>query len=128
MLWARTLRGMLTRAEEQTLRERLLAEVVSHPRSILNRFVEGVHTEEDPEQFTAPIEEFADALDAEFPDTPTVKAAAEEMRDARWEWIDDNQPEERPTVNEDRFRVPEPAEHQSVGERSRFDDLVADLT
>ena len=128
VLWARPLRGMLTPAEEQTLRERLLAEVIPRPRSILNRFVEGVHTEEDPEQSTAPIEEFADALEAEFPDTPTVKAAAEELRDARWEWIDDNQPEERPTVNEDRFRVPEPAEHQSVGERSIFDDLVSDAT
>ena len=128
MLWARTLRGMLTPAEEQTLRERLLAEVVPRPRSILNRFVEGVHTEEDPEQFTAPIEEFADALEAEFPDTPTVKAAAEELRDARWEWIYDNPQDEGPAVNEDRYRVPEPAERQSVGERSIFDDLVSDLT
>ena len=31
VLWARPLRGMLTPAEEQTLRERLLAEVVPRP-------------------------------------------------------------------------------------------------
>ena len=128
VLWARPLRSMLTPAEEQTLRERLLADVVPRPRSILNRFVEDVYTEEDPEQFTAPIEEFADALEAEFPDTPAVKAAAEELRGARWEWIDDNPQDERPAVNEDRYRVPEPAEHQSVSERSKFDDLVSDLT
>ena len=127
VLWASPLRAMLTPAEEETLRERLLVEVVPHPRSILNRFVEGVYSEEDPEQFTAPIEEFADALEAEFPDTPAVEVAAHELRHARWDWIYDNPPHERLPVNEDRYRAPE-AEDRHLGERSIFDDLVMDRT
>lgn len=126
VLWASHLRAMLTLGEEQMLRERLLAEVVPHPRSILNRFVEGAYAEEDPEQFTAPIEEFADALEAEFPHDPTVEAAAHELRDARWEWIYDNPPHERPLVSEDRYRAPEPEYRHDLSERSIFDDLVVD--
>lgn len=126
VLWASPLRAMLTPAEEQLLRERLLAEVVPHPRSILNRFVEGAYAEEDPEQFTAPIEEFADALEAEFPHTPAVEAAAYELRNARWEWIHDNPPHERPPVSEDRYRAPESEDRRDLGERSIFDDLVMD--
>lgn len=124
VLWAGRLREMLTPAEEEMLRERLLAEVVPHPRSILNRFVEDVYAEADPEEVTAPIEEFADALEAEFPDNSTVEAAAHEMRAARWELISDNPPNERPSANGDRYRAPAPDGRHGFRERSVFDDLV----
>ena len=126
VLWAGRLREMLTAAEEEMLRERLLAEVVPRPRSVVEHFVEGVYAEEDPEGFTAPIEEFADALEAEFPNNSTVEAAANELRDARSDWIYDNRQPERPAVDGARYRAPEPDGRHGLGERSIFDDLVAD--
>ena len=126
VLWAGRLREMLTPDEDQTLRERLLAEVVPRPRSVVEHFVEGVYAEEDPEGFTAPIEEFADALEAEFPNNSTVEAAANELRDARSDWIYDNRQPERPAVDGARYRAPEPDGRHGLGERSIFDDLVAD--
>ena len=126
VLWADRFRAMLTIDEEAILQERLLSEVVPQPRSILNRFVEDFDAEEDPEQFTASIEEYADALEAEFLVNPIVEAAANELRNARWEWIYDNPADEQPAINEDRFRAHELTERQGVRERSIFDDLVPD--
>lgn len=126
VLWARSLRQMLTTDEESSLRHRLLTEVVPHPRSILTGFVDGVITDSDPEDFTAPIEEFAEALMAEFPDDTQVEAAAEQLRAARWEWIEEHPREERPHVDGARYRSLEPVERRVDAERSVFDDLVAD--
>ena len=75
VLWNSQFRGMLTSAEENNLRSRLLAEVVPDPENVLHNFTSWFPEDEDPEEFTRPIEEFTDALVAEFEGDETVERA-----------------------------------------------------
>ncbi len=127
LLWTQRFRDMLTPDENDALRDRLLTEVVPHPERILSGFVDGIsYGDMDPDEFTAPVEEFADALQAEFAEDQAVRAAAETLRAARWEWIADNPRPERPPIDETRYRAPEPTKDQTGGQRSVFDDLIPD--
>ena len=86
VLWKKQLRNMLTPDEEHTLRTRLLVEVVPEPENVLHNFTAWVPEDEDPEEFTRPIEEFAEALVAEFEGDEAVESAAAELAAARWQW------------------------------------------
>ena len=125
VLWDDTLRGLLTPAEENLLRDRLLAEVIPNPRSVVDMFVQGAVLD-DPEGSTGPLEEFAEALEQEFPDNPSAKAAANRVRDARWDWINDQLWYEHDRTSAEQFQWTEPAEELKPTGRSIFDDLIPD--
>ena len=126
VLWTPRFRDMLTSDEEKTLRTRLMTEVVPNPKSILDSITQDFPLDDDPEEFTAPIEDFADALIEEFEGDKTVRAAAEALRDARWDWVlDEASPEEPPDYTR-RYHGKLATTPQTRGQRSVFDDLVAD--
>ena len=130
VMWQSNLRGLLNDDEVTTLRDRLFAEVVPWPGKILSEFVDGVTTDEDPDDFTLPIEQYADALEAEFDGDPRVQAAAEQLREARLEWISDNAKDDQTMAPVDRsvYRASDaaPGPAPSSVHRSVFDDLVPD--
>ncbi len=125
VLWDGDLRDMLTPDEEHTLRTRLMTEVVPNPKSILKNFTTWYDSDEDPERFTRPLEEFADALVAEFKDNETVRAAAATLEDERWKWVRE-QPWHDSDDDEQRYDAPLTTRPQAHGHRSVFDDLVGD--
>ena len=59
VLWDSRFRDMLNADEERTLRSRLMTEVVADPRSTFENFTSWFPEDEDPAEFTQPIEEFA---------------------------------------------------------------------
>ncbi len=124
VLWDSDLRGMLTSDEEHTLRTRLQAEVVPAPESIVDEFTSWFSSDDDPAEFTQPIEEFAWALIAEFEGDETVRAAAGALEEARWNWVW-GQGWSDPWDDDERRYDAAPATRAPVqGHRSVFDDLV----
>ena len=126
VLWASTFRDMLTSDEEETLRTRLKTEVVPDLDSILESYVDNLPLDEDPEDWTMPVEEFAIALIDEFEGDETVRYAAENLLEARWDWILDQPPPEDPPDDTSRYHTPLATTPQAHGQRSVFDDLVGD--
>ena len=124
VLWETDFRDMLTSDEEHTLRERLITEVVPDPEIILENFTDGFPADEDPADFTRPIEEFAVALFAEFEGDATVEEAAAALETAREEWI---RAQGWPGEREDelwRYHTRHATRRQAPARRSVFDDLV----
>lgn len=102
-------------------------EVIPNPTRILDGFVEGVLLGgDDPDSFSQPVDEFADALESEFQDDNEVRQAADQLRDARREWIDNNAPPDKPEVDRTAFQAAAPDAPASNEKRSVFDDLVTD--
>ena len=126
VLWNIQLRDMLTSDEEHALRTRLLAEVVPDPENVLHNFTSWFAEDEDPEEFTRPIEEFTGALVAEFEGDETVERAATALEDARWEWVRAQGWSEKEPDELERYEFPLTARTQIDAHRSVFDDLVAD--
>lgn len=125
VLWDEPLRGLLTPTEDDLLRDLLLREVIPNPRSVVDMFVQCA-VDDDPEGSTVPLEEFAEALEQEFPDNPSAKAAADKVREARWDWINDQPWHEHEEASPEQFQWPEPAEELNPTGRSIFEDLVPD--
>ena len=125
VLWNGDLRDMLTADEEHTLRKRLMTEVVPNPKSILENFTTWYDQDEDPARFTQPLEEFGEALVAEFEDDETVRAAAATLDDERWRWVLE-QPWRESDDDEQRYDAPRTTRPQAHRHRSVFDDLVGD--
>ena len=125
VLWDGDLRDMLTLDEEHTLRTRLMTEVVPNPKSILKNFTTWYDSDEDPARFTQPLEEFADALVAEFKDNEAVRADAATLEDERWKWVRE-QPWYESDDDAQRYDAPLTTRPQAHGRRSVFDDLVGD--
>ena len=124
VLWDSDFRGMLTSDEEHTLRTRLLAEVVPYPESIVDDFTSWFASDDDPAQFTQPIEEFAGALVAEFEGDETVRAAAGALEEARWKWVGEQGWSDPWEDDERRYEAPRSTRTPVHGHRSVFDDLV----
>ena len=120
-------RDMFTADEEHTLRMRLMDEVVPDPEYILENFVSLYSAEDDPAEFTQPIEEFVGALLEEFDGDETVLAAAAALEDARWEWVSDQSWSDDPPDDAHYYEIPRPARPPAQRRRSVFDDLVGDL-
>ena len=127
VLWDSRFRDMLTADEEQTLRTRLMVEVVRDPESILENFTASFTADEDPAEFTQPIEEFVGGLIEEFEDDETVLAAAAALEEARWEWVSEQGWSDEPTDDVRSYDFPGPTRPQTQWHRSVFDDLVGDL-
>ena len=125
VLWDDPLRSLLTPAEEDQLRKRLIAEVIPNPRSVVAGFVQGAE-HDDPEGSTYHLEEYADALQQEFPGNPDAEAAADEVRDARWEWVYDQGWHDPDESDYEPYRSIETAGQLKPTVRSIFDDLVPD--
>ena len=117
-------RDMLNTDEEHTLRSRLMTEVVADPRSAFENFTSWFPEDEDPAEFTQPIEEFAGALIAEFEDDETVLAAATILEDARWEWVRDQGWSDESLDDDRRYDMPRATTQSAPRHRSVFDDLV----
>lgn len=127
VLWETSLRDMLTAGEEHTLRERLITEVVSDPETIVDNFTDSFVGDEDPADFTSPIEEFAWALVAEFEGDAYVEAAAVAIEDAREKWIREQGWFDEGEDEFWRYNTPRPRRSRAQAQRSIFDDLVGDL-
>ena len=128
VLWKEQLRNMLTPDEEHTLRTRLLVEVVPEPENVLHNFTSWFPEDEDPEEFTRPIEEFAEALVAEFEGDEAVESAAAELAAARWQWVAEQDWSEKEPDEQERYENPHASVAQTHAHRSVFDDLVEDPT
>ena len=89
VLWSPSLRSLLSEDEEHVLRERLLSEVLPDPAAVVGDFVFDHDGTEDPEGFSYPLEELANALEEEFPDDDRAALAAEEIRQRRLAWVED---------------------------------------
>ena len=127
LLWDDRFRKMLNADEARTLRSRLMSEVVADPRSTFENFTSWFDEDEDPAEFTQPIEEFAVALVAEFEDDETVLAAASALEDARWEWVRDQGWSDEELDDDRRYDKPRATTQSTQRHRSVFDDLVGDL-
>ena len=127
VLWDSRFRDMLNADEERTLRSRLMTEVVADPRSTFENFTSWFPEDEDPAEFTQPIEEFAGALIAEFEDDETVLAAAAALEDARWEWVRDQGWSDESLDDDRRYDMPRATTQSTQRHRSVFDDLIGDL-
>ncbi len=126
VLWSTRLRSVLNSDEWDTLRRRLASEVFEDPFDVYYEMTTHFESHHDPVQFSEPLEQFADAIDQEFPDDPAASQAAEKMREMRWQWVadrdehlvdDDGSPDEYQTWTS----TPVHTEN----DRSIFDDLVA---
>jgi len=127
VLWRKAFRDMLTEDEDRMLRQRLRDEIIPNPTRILDGFVEGVFLGgDDPDSFSQPVDEFADALESEFQDDDEVRQAADQLRDARREWIDNHAPPDKREIDRTAFRAAAPDAPASNEKRSVFDDLVTD--
>ena len=127
VLWDNRFRDMLNADEERSLRTRLMTEVVADPRSVFENFTAWFDDEEDAADFTQPIEEFAQALIAEFEGDETVLAAAAALEDARWEWVRDQGWSDESLDDDHRYHMPRATTQSTQQHRSVFDDLVGDL-
>lgn len=126
VLWNEQFRNMLTSEEEHTLRTRLLDEVVPDPENILRNFADWFPDDEDPEEFTRPVEEFAQALAAEFEGNEVVEGAAAALEAARQQWVAEQESSEREPDEQERYESPHATRTQTPAHRSVFDDLVED--
>ena len=126
VLWSTQLRSVLNSDEWDTLRRRLASEVFEDPFDVYFEMTTHFESHDDPVQFSEPLEEFADAIDQEFPDDPAASRAAVKMREMRWDWVaeqdegivdDDDPPDE--------YRTGTIPPVHTENERSIFDDLVA---
>ena len=124
VLWDSRFRGMLTPEEDRTLRTRLLAEVVPNPESIVQQFTSWFSSGDDPDEFTQPLVEFADALVAEFKGNETVQAAAMSLEDARSEWMWKQGGFSGWDDDDRRYEAPHATKAPAHSHRSVFDDLV----
>ena len=125
VLWSPSLRSLLSHDEERVLRERLLSEVLPHPAAVVRDFMFDYDGTEDPDGFSYPLEEFADALEREFPDDDRATFAADEIRLRRLAWIEDH--DERSSDSGrgyDTYQTRAPIPTPTPAERSIFDDLV----
>ena len=121
-------RRMLTPAEDELLRTRIVGEIIPDPDAVLDSYVTDYFDDEDPKEFTIPMEDFANTLIAEFPDNPVVLTAADALRDARQDWIDMIPWNEQEPDDEDYYLEPETRRPVKQEGRSIFDDLVTDLS
>ena len=117
---------MLTSQEEHTLRTRLLSDVVPYPHSVLDNFTSWFDSDEDAAEFTQPLEEFAEALVAEFEGDEIVYAAARALEQARWRWVSDQGWSDEEPDDSWRYDAPRVTRPLAHGHRSVFDDLVED--
>ena len=129
VLWSDSLRSLLTSEEESVLQQRLRSEVFEHPYRAVYEFVRPYDGSEDPEGFSTPLEDFAEALEREFPGDERAARAADEVRSTREEWIAE-QPEASPPDDgpDDSYRAGATVAVPSSTERSVFDDLVPGIT
>ena len=126
VLWSDSLRSLLNREEESVLRRRLRSEVFDHPSGAVHEFLSPYNSRDDPEEFSAPLEDFADALLREFPADERAARAAERIRFMRWEWIAEGGRGAAPDDDSDDFyRVGADVPIPSSIERSVFDDLIS---
>ena len=125
VLWSASLRSLLTGEEASILRQRLRAEVFEHPQNAVREFVSPYDGRDDPGEFSASLDDFADALRREFPGDEQAARAAERIRSMRWEWVteqgDTSAMDDR---SDDSYRAGAGAFVPSSTERSVFDDLV----
>ncbi|MXY35181.1 MAG: hypothetical protein F4052_08705 [Dehalococcoidia bacterium] len=125
VLWASTLRALLNDDEERVLLHRLREEVISDPRNVVKEFTSQHSDSEDPEDFSFPLDQLADALERELPGNVDASAAAARMRDLRMEWVASHKPHRPADATPTETYKAEPSISVPVStERSVFDDLV----
>ena len=125
VLWLEDLRSLLTAKEEGVLRQRLRSEVFEHPHRAVHEFLSPYDGRDDPEDFSAPLEDLADALVREFPGDDEAARASERIRTIRWEWVaEQSEPVNEDDRPDDSYRAGVSAFGSSSTERSVFDDLV----
>ena len=126
VLWSPRLQSVLNSDDWDTLRRRLLSEVFEDPVDVCYELASHFDSDEDPEQFSEPIEQFAAAIQREFPDNPDASVAAEKMRELRWDWVTE-QEEYLPSEGDptDAYQTKSSTPVRAESERSIFDDLVA---
>ena len=126
VLWLRDLRSLLTAEEEGVLRQRLRSEVFEHPHRAVHDFLSPYDGRDDPEYFSAPLEDFADALEREFPGDGQAARASERIRTMRGEWLaEQSEPLDEDDRPDDSYRAGASSFVSSSTERSVFDDLVS---
>ena len=125
VLWSDSLRSLLTSEEENVLRQRLRSEVFGHPYGAVYQFVSSYDGSEDPEEFSAPLESFAEALEREFPGDERAARAAARIRETRLEWITEQDGASPPDdMLDDHYWADDRVAVPASTERSVFDDLV----
>ena len=126
VLWSSQLRSVVTSDEWEVLRSRLVSEVFDDPFNVYFELTCHFEDHLDPAQFSEPLEQFADAIEREFPDDPTAISAAEEMREIRWDWVGEQEEKKlKEEYNPDAFRIGADTTVRVDSNRSVFDDLVA---
>lgn len=125
VLWSSRLRDLLNDEEERVLLQRLRNEVIADPRRFVDEFTSQHSDGEDPEDFSFPLDQLADALEREFPGKVDAVGAAARIRDQRMDWIATNKPpslaDGAPTGT---YRAEPSIPVPASSERSVFDDLV----
>ncbi len=125
VLWSDGLRSLLNHEEEDVLRDRLRSEVIPDPFNVVYESLSYYDGGEDPEEFSAPLEYFADALRREFPGDEQASSTAERIRSMRWEWIAErDEPRPRNDGPYESYRAGARERLPISTERSVFDDLV----
>ena len=126
VLWSSRLRSVLTSREWDTLRRRLESEVFEDPSGVYVEIIGHFDGDVDPVQFSEPLDQFADAIQREFPDNPAAIRAAAKMREMRWDWVAE-QEEDLPRDDDpaDAYRTGSSTPVHAESERSIFDDLIA---
>ncbi len=125
VLWSDGLRSLLSEGDEAILRDRLRSEVMADPSGAVNGFLSHYDGNEDPEYFSDPLEQFAEALRREFPGDNHASSTAARILSMRWEWIAERG-ESPPKDDGPRgsYRAGAAGSLPISSERSVFDDLV----
>lgn len=121
-------RSILTDSEALLLRSQLREQAFGRPRQVFEYHVGDDPPPDDRDYWSAPIEEFADAIDAQFPndaDASEFSSAlrtlrADFMAEGEWDTLDDDASEGlgTPAANDDTA---------ASTDRSVFDDLLDEL-
>ena len=125
VLWSDGLRSVLNDEERRLLRRRLRSEVFERPHSAVYEFTSAYSGGDDPEDFSAPLEDFANGIEREFPGDGRAARAAARIRELRWEWIEEHdEPSSQSGGPTDTYRAGASLSVPISGERSVFDDLI----
>ncbi|WP_419856340.1 hypothetical protein [Candidatus Poriferisodalis sp.] len=119
-------RSMLTDDEMATLRSRLRASAFPRPRQVFEWHVGIGSIEEDREYWSAPIEEFAEAIDAHFPNDAEASEFSSALRRLRADYVHEGLWDAAYANSTEDVRAPAANDAAASSDRSVFDDLLDD--
>lgn len=126
VLWDKGLRSLLSDSEAGVLRDRLQNEVFTNPANICYSLLDNYDDDEHPEDYSQPLEDLANAIEAEFPDSATAEDVAKDLRSRRWQWVVEREDDwQEKQQDNDKHELGTRNEEASVARtRSIFDDLI----